>query len=52
MGIELIILIILLLLGGFIWLGYIGRKKRKKNDNSGPKQGGPEQGNVGKTGNP
>lgn len=32
MGIELVILVILLLLGGSIWLGYTVRKKKKEKD--------------------
>lgn len=37
MGIELVILFVLLLLGGFIWLGYFAWKKRSGKDRSSKK---------------
>jgi threonine/homoserine/homoserine lactone efflux protein len=36
MGLELIMFVVIVLLAGFIWLGYIGWKKRKERDQSGP----------------
>jgi len=41
MGIELVIFFVLLIIGGFIWVGYMAKKKKSEKGGSDPDQGKP-----------
>ena len=39
MGIELVILFLLLVIGGFVWVGYMVKKKKNKKGDADPDTG-------------